>query len=147
MFVSYLLAPVRLHLLPFIITKINKFNIFRCSLSWSMSKYFSKGVGSSLDNLNHANSSNFLFFNLCWTAWCSKKNHAAVVFYCHMYFHQYVKYLEVYIIGSKAIHGKQEKIFLFPWPEIKPRTFQCWVSCLAIWAITPLQFLMFYCLV
>ena len=35
----------------------------------------------------------------------------------------------------------RENIFLFflPWPMIEPKTFQSWVFCLAIWAITSLR--------
>ena len=57
----------------------------------------------------------------------------AMVIYCQMHSHQFVK-------NFKATNQKQEKIFLYfclPWPEIKTKTFQSWVFCLAIWAITP----------
>ena len=37
----------------------------------------------------------------------------AVVVYCLMYLHQYVEYLEVDLIGSKATNQKQEKIFIY----------------------------------
>ena len=45
-------------------------------------------------------------------------------------------------LGFKANNPKfREKISLFflPWQRIEPRTFQSWVFCLAIWAITPRQ--------
>ena len=65
--------------------KDKKFNNFDVFYPWSTCKYLDRRVGTSRDDSNHANSSTSLFFNCCWTAWCSNANHAAVVIYCHIY--------------------------------------------------------------
>ena len=91
-------------------------------------KYFGRRVGICLDNSNHENPS-----TSC-SAWCSNKNHAAVVFYCHVYSHQYVEYLKVDLKGSKAINPKQEKILSntsCPGWELNPRPFSPKSSTLA----------------
>ena len=49
---------------------------------------------------------NFVLMNLVAGNWST----AAAVIYCHMYSHQYVEYLEVDLMGSKATNRKQEKI-------------------------------------
>ena len=56
-----------------IITKIKTVNNFRCSLSSSTSKYFCKGVGSSLDDSNHVN-----FIKLCVLSTAVSLHHVSI---------------------------------------------------------------------
>ena len=63
----------------------------------------------------------------------------SLIMYYHVYLQQYGKYLKVNLIGSKATNRKQEKLLFWPWLGIEPSTFQSWVFCLVIWAITPRQ--------
>ena len=75
-------------------------------------------------------------FNCFWTAWCLTENHATVIIYCD-YIISWKPRSRSHRLQRNQLKAR-DNIFLFflPRPVIKPRIFQYWVFCLALWAIT-----------